>query len=102
MDGIMQQRTICASIPKKGPLATLFGEDFGVEHRALNSEVVEPSYSAADLAKIRETAWHDGRLAGLQEASAGQASVLHLALQDVATQIGAKCREAIAHAEQSA
>jgi flagellar biosynthesis/type III secretory pathway protein FliH len=101
MDGVMQQRAAYTRIPGRNGLSALFGEDFDAEHRTLDPEAVEPSYSAAEVTKISEAAWRDGHLAGLQEAATDHAAALCMALQDVATQLVAECRKAISHAERS-
>ena len=101
MDGVMHQRALHGDALGGDRLAALFAEDFDTEQRALDPEVVEPSYSAAELAKTREAAWRNGHMAGLQEAAAGHTAALCLALQNVAAQLTQECQEVASRAEQS-
>jgi flagellar biosynthesis/type III secretory pathway protein FliH len=101
MDGVMHQRTLREGAPREDRLAALFAEDFDDEQPALDPDVVEPSYSAAELANTREAAWCNGHTAGLQEAAADHAAALRLALQNIAVQLAQECQEAASRAEQS-
>ncbi len=80
----------------------LFAEDFDRPSPALESEVVEPMFSAGELAAAREAAWRDGRDAGLREAAASDAATTHRAMAAFAEQFAAACDAAAARAESSA
>jgi flagellar assembly protein FliH len=83
-------------------VGALFAEDFDRTGAAPEPEVIEPVFSADELATARETAWRDGREAGLKEAAAGEAAATHQAMTALAEQFAAECTAASGRAEQSA
>jgi flagellar biosynthesis/type III secretory pathway protein FliH len=96
MDGSLHFR------PSSQPLGTLFGDDFDRPETAPEPEVLEPVFSAAELASAREVAWREGNAAGLQEAAASDAAAARRAIESVAAQFAGVHDAAAAHAEQSA
>ena len=83
-------------------LGELFAEDFDRPGAAPRPEAVEPVFSAAELAVARETAWREGRDAGLLEAASGDAAATRLAVMALAERFAAECGAAAAQAEASA
>jgi flagellar biosynthesis/type III secretory pathway protein FliH len=83
-------------------VSTLFDEDFDVRLVAPEPEVIEPVFSAGELASARDAAWREGQAAGLQEAAASEAASTQQALEAIAGQIKANHDEAVALAEQTA
>jgi flagellar assembly protein FliH len=83
-------------------VSTLFDEDFDVRLVAPEPEVIEPVFSADELATARDAAWHEGQAAGLEAAAASEAASTRQALEAIATQIKANHDEALALAEQTA
>jgi|SRR5579871_5857358 len=102
MDGLALKFAFRESGPDPLGVGALFAEDFGAEHPAPDPEIIEPTYSAAELVEARETAWQDGHAAGLAEAAADHGAVLSGTMQDIATQLAAECQAAATRAEQSA
>jgi flagellar biosynthesis/type III secretory pathway protein FliH len=96
MDGSLHFR------PSSQPLGTLFGDDFDRPETAPEPEVIEPAFSAAELANAREEAWREGNAAGLREAAASEAAATRRAIESVAAQFAEVHDAAAAHAEQSA
>jgi flagellar biosynthesis/type III secretory pathway protein FliH len=82
--------------------ATLFGEDFDLAEVAPEPEVIEPMFSASELADARETAWREGNAAGLRESAEGDVAVTRLAVESIAASVAAECAAAAARAEQTA
>jgi flagellar assembly protein FliH len=80
----------------------LFAEDFDLPEAAPEVAVIEPVFSAGEMAAAREAAWHDGHTAGLQEAMAGDATATRLAITAIAERFAAECADARASAERSA
>jgi hypothetical protein len=70
-------------------LGTLFAEDFDTPDAALEPEVIEPVFSAAEMTAAREAAWRDGHAAGLEEAIAGDAAATRQAMTAIAEQFAA-------------
>jgi flagellar biosynthesis/type III secretory pathway protein FliH len=83
-------------------LGELFAEDFDQTGAAPRPEAIEPVFSADALAAARETAWREGRDAGLLEAAAGDAAATRLAVMALAERFAAECGAAAARAEASA
>lgn len=81
---------------------TLFAEDFDLPENAPEPEVIEPVFSASELAVARETAWRDGHAAGLQEAAASDAAVTRQAVTEIAEQFMTERAAGAASAESSA
>jgi len=82
--------------------SALFDEDFDVRMAAPEPEVIEPVFSADELAAARDAAWREGQAAGLQAAAASAAAAKLQALEAVAGQIRTSHDEAVALAEQTA
>jgi len=83
--------------------STLFAEDFDLPvATASEPAAAEPVYSAGDLAAAREAAWQAGRVAGLQESTAGSAAATATAVQTLAREFAAAGRAAAEQAEASA
>ena len=57
----------------RGSGVLLFDEDFDLPPRSAEPEVIEPAYSAAELAAAREEAAQEGRDRALAEADASGA-----------------------------
>jgi flagellar biosynthesis/type III secretory pathway protein FliH len=88
--------------PSARVLGALFEEDFDRPESAAEPEVIDPIFSAADLADAREAAWRAGNAAGAEEAAAGDAAAARRAIESIATQF-ADARDAAATlAEQTA
>jgi flagellar biosynthesis/type III secretory pathway protein FliH len=85
--------------PKVGKL---FAEDFDVPEVAPDPKVIEPVYSASELAAAHDAAWRDGHDAGLQDAATGDAAATRQAIAAFAEQFATECEAAQARAEQSA
>jgi flagellar biosynthesis/type III secretory pathway protein FliH len=88
-----------AHFPRVG---ALFTEDFDLVGAAPEPEVIEPVFTAAELAAAREAAWRDGHDAGLQEAGAADVAVTRQAMADVATQFAAERDTAAKRDEEAA
>ena len=96
MDGSLHFR------PSARVLGALFEEDFDRPESAAEPEVIEPIFSAAELADAREAAWRAGNAAGAEEAAAGDAAAARRAIESIAAQF-ADARDAAATlAEQTA
>ena len=81
----------------------LFAEDFDMPAtEAAEAPVVEPVYSARELAAAREASWRDGHDAGLHEAAAGDAAATAAAVRSVAERFAAEGDAVAAQVEQSA
>ncbi len=88
--------------PSARVLGALFEEDFDRPESAAEPEVIDPIFSAADLADAREAAWRAGNAAGAEEAAAGDAAAARRAIESIAAQF-ADARDAAATlAEQTA
>jgi flagellar assembly protein FliH len=96
MDGSVHTR------PSSRPIGALFGEDFDRPEAAPEPEVIEPVFSAAELANAREAAWRQGNAAGLEEAAASDAAATRRAIEALATQFPDASDTAAALSEQSA
>ncbi|MGA8193474.1 MAG: hypothetical protein WB902_08895, partial [Acetobacteraceae bacterium] len=72
--------------PSARVLGALFEEDFDRPESAAEPEVIEPIFSAADLADAREAAWRAGNAAGAEEAAAGDAAAARRAIESIAAQ----------------
>ena len=83
-------------------VSTLFDEDFDVRLVAPEPEVIEPVFSAEELATARDAAWREGQVAGLEAAAASEAAATLQALEAIASQIRTNHDEAVALAEQTA
>jgi len=81
---------------------TLFGEDFDIREIAPEPEVIQPIFSASDVASARESAWRDGHAAGVHEAEGNEVATTRHVLEVIAEAIKANHDAAIAHAEQAA
>jgi flagellar biosynthesis/type III secretory pathway protein FliH len=83
-------------------LDALFADDFDMPDVAPEPEVIEPVFSAAEVANEREAAWRQGHASGLQEAAATDAAATRSAIEAVAAQFADARDAAAAFAEQSA
>jgi hypothetical protein len=81
---------------------TLFGEDFDLPDAAPEPEVIEPVFSASEVADARETAWREGNAAGLSESIDGDVVATRRAVEAIAASVAAECNAAAARAEQTA
>ncbi len=88
--------------PSSRPLGALFGEDFDRPEASPEPEVIEPVFSAAELANAREAAWQQGNAAGLQEAAASDSAATRRTIEAIAAQFAEARDTAAALAEQSA
>jgi flagellar assembly protein FliH len=83
-------------------LDALFADDFDMPEVAPEPEVIEPVFTAAEVANQREAAWRQGRASGLQEAAATDAAATRSAFESVAAQLAEARDTAAVFAEQSA
>ena len=83
-------------------LDALFADDFDMPDVAPEPEVIEPVFSAAEVANEREAAWRQGHASGLQEAAAADAAATRSAIESVAAQFADARDSAAVLAEQSA
>ncbi len=83
---------------------TLFAEDFDQPHRDDGGEpqVIQPSYSAVELAEASANAWAEGHAAGLIEASKQFEDSLHAATRSTVQQLSALRLELQADTESHA
>jgi flagellar biosynthesis/type III secretory pathway protein FliH len=81
---------------------SLFDEDFDVIEPTPEPEVIEPVFSASELAAAREATWHDGHDAGIQEATHSDAAATRQAMEAIARELRADRTAATALAEQAA
>jgi flagellar assembly protein FliH len=81
---------------------TLFAEDFDMPGRVPEPEVIEPTFSIAELAEAREAAWREGRSAGLQEAAGDSAGAIGETVAAISAQLAAERAASAAHAEHNA
>lgn len=81
---------------------SLFAEDFDLPETAHAPEVIEPVFSASDLAAAREAAWREGHEAGLLEAAAADAASAKEAMAQIAAQLREEFKAALIQAEQQA
>src|SRR4051794_22252339 len=95
MDGSLHAPPILRSF------SALFAEDFDAREVPPDPEVIEPSFSASELAGARDAAWREGHLAGLHETAASEAVATRQALEAIASQIKDGHDAAIALAEQT-
>jgi hypothetical protein len=72
--------------PKK--VGALFAEDFDAPEAVPEPEVIEPVFSADELATAREAAWREGHEAGLREAAASDEA----ATRQVTAAIAEQCK----------
>ena len=83
----------------------LFIEDFdapaAVAEPAPEPEVIEPHFTASDVAAARDDAWSEGRQAGVAEANAGHAALLARSIAQVAATLGGMRGELLIHAERT-
>lgn len=89
--------------------AALFAEDFDLaaevgldEPHVLEPEIIEPTFTAADIEAARRDAWEDGHEAGRIGATAQQTELAKAALNKVATSLQAMHAEFAEHADQQA
>jgi flagellar biosynthesis/type III secretory pathway protein FliH len=80
----------------------LFAEDFDLPQTASAPDVVEPVFSADELAAARESARLEGHEAGLLEAAASDAAATKQAMAQIAVQLHAGSAAASIQAEQQA
>jgi hypothetical protein len=80
----------------------LFVEDFDLAEAAPEPEVIEPVFSASEVAAARETAWREGNAAGLGESTDGDVAATRRAVEAIAASVAAECNAAAARAEQTA
>jgi flagellar biosynthesis/type III secretory pathway protein FliH len=65
----------------------MFAEDFDLPASAPEPEVIEPTFSVAELASAREAAWRDGHDAGIEEATATDAAATRHAVEAIAGEL---------------
>jgi len=80
----------------------LFEEDFDRPASLAEPEVIEPTFSAAEMASAREDAWREGRDAGVAETAASDAAAARHAIELIAAELNAARDMAAALADQSA
>jgi flagellar biosynthesis/type III secretory pathway protein FliH len=80
----------------------LFGDDFDLPESAPEPEVIEPLFSASEVAAARETAWREGNAAGLSESTDGNVAATRRAVEAIAASVAAECNAAAARAERTA
>jgi flagellar biosynthesis/type III secretory pathway protein FliH len=80
----------------------LFEEDFDRPTSMAEPEVIEPTFSAAEMASAREDAWRDGRDAGVAEVAASDAAAARHAVELIAAELTAARDTAATLADQSA
>jgi hypothetical protein len=83
-------------------LGVLFDNDFDLPEVVPEPEVIEPLFSAAEVAAAREAARRDGHAAGLQEAASSDATAVRQALEAIASQFKDERDAAARRADQSA
>ncbi len=81
---------------------SLFAEDFDLPETAPAPKVIEPVFSAGELAAARESAWQEGREAGLSEAAAADAASTKEVMAQIAAQLRAESEAALIQAERQA
>lgn len=81
---------------------SLFDEDFDVLQAAPEPEVIEPVFSASELAAARETTWQEGHDAGIEEAAHSNAAATRQAMEAIASELRTDRAAATALAEQAA
>ncbi len=69
-------------------LRVLFDEDFDARDAPPEPEVIEPTFSAAELARAREAAWHEGHASGVEAASANADAEICRALRMITQALG--------------
>lgn len=81
----------------------LFAEDFDLAHDAApEPEVIEPTFSAAELEAARAEAWQAGSDAAAAEAAAADHAVIRQTITAVAAQLASAHGDLLELAEQSA
>jgi flagellar biosynthesis/type III secretory pathway protein FliH len=82
----------------------LFAEDFDLStgDNAPEPEVIEPSFSAAELEAVRAEAWQSGSIAATAEAATADHAVTRQTVTAIAEQLAAAHDELLILAEQSA
>jgi flagellar biosynthesis/type III secretory pathway protein FliH len=88
-----------ASRPRAG---ALFAEDFDLPETTPEPEVVDPMFSACELAAAREAARRDGYADGLQKAAENDTAATRRAMAAIAEQLAAERDVAVIRADQSA
>lgn len=82
--------------------AILFADDFDSPGPEIEPEVIEPSFTAAELTAAREQAWAEGHAAATQEATEAQDAALRTSAGRLADQLAALARDLRQEAEQRA
>ena len=82
--------------------SALFGEDFDLPDSAPDPEVIEPVFSAREVAEARAAAWREGYAAGSSEAANSDAAATHRAVEAIAARLASEFDAAAARAEQAA
>ena len=96
MDGLLHlTRPLHAS-------GVLFEEAFDRPASLPEPEVIEPTFSTAELASARDAAWRDGHDAGIAEAAAADAAATRRAVELIAAELNAARDTAATLVEQSA
>ena len=80
----------------------LFAEDFDMPEAVPEPEVIEPVFSAGELAAAREAAWRDGREAGLREAAESDQAANRQATEAITERFKAEWEAVAVHVEESA
>jgi len=82
--------------------AILFADDFDEPVQEPEPEVIEPAFTAAELAAAREQGWAEGHAAALQETAAAQDVALRESAGQLVDQLAALARDLRQEAEQRA
>ena len=80
----------------------LFAEDFDVAAEPPDLEVIEPVFSAAELAEAREAGWRDGHAAGLDEAADSDAAAARQSIEAIAAELATVRETTMSQAAQAA
>jgi flagellar biosynthesis/type III secretory pathway protein FliH len=90
------------SSASRNPGVLLFDEDFDLPPPAPEPEVIQPTFTAAELTAAREEAARDSRDLALAESDGSARAATNSALAEIATQLAAGRADAASIAEQSA
>ncbi|HJU26719.1 MAG TPA: hypothetical protein VJ722_08595 [Rhodanobacteraceae bacterium] len=83
-------------------LGALFAEDFDLPEAAPEAQVIEPVFSASELAAARQAAWHEGHAAGLQESAATEMTATKQVIAQLKELLGAESQAGAVRAESEA
>ena len=89
--------------PRSVPFpAILFADDFDHPASEIEPEIIEPTFTAAELAAAREQAWAEGHAAASQEAAEAQNAALRASAGRLVDQLAALTTDLRQEAEQRA